>query len=507
MSIPNVNTGLQIKLGAALSYTALGLNILIGLFYTPWMIRSIGKADYGLYVLAMSVITLFIFDFGLSAAITRFIAGYLAEKRSDKIRDCLGIVYKIYFCLDGIIFLILAGIYFFIPLIYRELTPAELEKFKVVFVIASVFSVVSFPFIPVSGILNAYEKFIQVKACDLAHKLIIVASMSVCLLCGYGLYALVLVNAGAGILTIVLKLFCIRKFTDAKINFGYSNRTERNAILGYSGWVTVIVVAQRCIFNIAPSMLGMLSGTSDIAVFGIAMTLEAYVFTFASALNGMFLPMVSRITASEEKDLLPLMTKIGRIQIFIIGYLILGYFILGRIFIRLWVGPAFDAVYLCAALLILPSFFQLPQEIASTAVAVMNKVKYQAWVFVAMAIINLLFGFAVIPVWGVKGLSLSICIAYLIRTAGMNIIYYWVLNIDIFSFFRNTFVKLLPPLLAAALLGLGFNYLIPGSNWLFFFIKGMLFTAAYACVMYFLGMNQYERDLILKPVRKILTIK
>ena len=66
----------QLKVGAAISYMALGINILTGLFYTPWMIHTIGKANFGLYTLALSVISLFVFDFGLSSAVTRFIAKY-----------------------------------------------------------------------------------------------------------------------------------------------------------------------------------------------------------------------------------------------------------------------------------------------------------------------------------------------------------------------------------------------------------------------------------------------
>lgn len=48
--------------------------------------------------------------------------------------------------------------YFFIPQIYEELTPDEIERFKVVYSIAAVYSVLSFPFIPVNGILTAHEK-------------------------------------------------------------------------------------------------------------------------------------------------------------------------------------------------------------------------------------------------------------------------------------------------------------------------------------------------------------
>lgn len=49
----------QLKIGAAVSYIAVAFNIISGLLYTPWMVATIGKSQYGLYTLASSVITLF----------------------------------------------------------------------------------------------------------------------------------------------------------------------------------------------------------------------------------------------------------------------------------------------------------------------------------------------------------------------------------------------------------------------------------------------------------------
>ena len=105
----------QIRTGAIISYVALFLNIVIGLLYIPWMINTIGKADYGLYTLAMSVISLFVFDFGLGSAITRFVSKFLAEGRQDKVDCLLGMVFKLYLLVDLVILLGLAVIYFFLP--------------------------------------------------------------------------------------------------------------------------------------------------------------------------------------------------------------------------------------------------------------------------------------------------------------------------------------------------------------------------------------------------------
>ena len=97
----------QIKYGAIISYLALFVNVVIGLVYTPWVIASIGKADYGLYTLAMSIIGLLAFDFGLGNATTKFITQYLAEGRQDKVDNLLGLIYKLYLIVDVVIFGIL----------------------------------------------------------------------------------------------------------------------------------------------------------------------------------------------------------------------------------------------------------------------------------------------------------------------------------------------------------------------------------------------------------------
>ena len=492
----------QLKLGALLSYVAIAINIVTGLLYTPWMIHSIGRENFGLYTLAISVISLFVFDFGLSSAVTRFIAKYLAEGRQDKANNCLGLVYRLYFIIDIVLFLILVGVFFFIPQIYKELSPDEIQKFKVVYCVAALYSVISLPFIPVNGVLTAHEKFIQLKICEVAHKLIIVVVMSVCLLSGGGLYALVSVNALAGVLTILFKLYCVRRYTPQSVSFHYSNRSELREIVGFSGWVTVIAIAQRCIFNLAPSILGALSGSTAIAIMGIAITLEGYTFTFSSAINGMFLPKVTRIVAAENGDVLPLMIRVGRIMIYVVSLVIFGVIVLGQDFIHLWVGSDFKESYYCAVLIILPSLLQLPQDIGNQTIYAKNKVRKLSIVYVAMAVTNIVGAILLAPSLGALGICISICIAYFVRTIGMDVIFYCDLNINIFIFFRETFVKMLIPLVLSLLIGFGCNYMIPLHSWVGLAIKGFLFVLFFSVVMYMMSMNSFEKGLLASLFRK-----
>lgn len=494
----------QLKAGALISYIALGINILTGLFYTPWMIHSIGQANFGLFTLAMSVISLFIFDFGLSATVTRFISKYLAMKRQDLADKCLGIVYKLYMYIDIILFTVLCAVYFFIPRIYEELTADEIQSFKVVYSIAAVYSVLSFPFIPVNGILTAHEKIIQLKCADVFQKLFIVAAMTVCLLLGYGLYALVLINAVGGLLCIVYKLWCIGKYTKQRIVWKYSSKMELKELASYSGWVTVIALSQRCIFNLAPTILGITSGAVPIAILGVAMTIEGYCFTFANALNGIFLPKVTRILMDKNGNVLPLMIKVGRIQLIVVAFIITGVICFGQPFIILWVGEDFKVSYLCAVLLILPSLFHLPQTIGIESIYARNKVRNLAIVFIIMAVCNIIGAFILSPLFGAVGICISVCFVYIIRTLGLDWILSKDLNINMAIFFRATFLPLLPYIIIAGLIGAISTYVIYPFSWLLLIAEIILFSAVYFGFLFVWGMNGDERNLVLSPLQRLM---
>ena len=495
----------QLKAGALLSYLGLTINIVVGLLYTPWMINSIGKADYGLYTLALSVIHLFVFDFGIGQAVTRFIAKYLAEGNQEKANNSLGLVYKLYFYIDIVIFLILTGIYFFIPNIYKELTPDEIEKFKIIYIAVAFFSVLSFPFIPVNGVLTANEKFIQLKLCDLAHKLIIVFAMTTCLLLGYGLYALVWVNIIAGLLAIIFKLYFIKRDTHTSVNLSYQNKEEFHEILGFSGWVTLKSLAERMIFTLSPSILGMVAGSVEIALFGIANVIEGYVYSFAGALNGLFLPRVSKIAADKGGDMMPLMIRVGRLLFFIVGLVIVGFICVGQEFIDAWLGDGYEVTYFASVLIILPSLIYVPQEIGCSAIAVHNKVKHQAIVYIVMGISNVVLGYILAKSYGCLGLCAAIFIAYNIRNIGLEYIFIKELHLAIGQFFREVFFKMGLPMIASAIIGYSCHF-IPLFGWTGFVIKGSMVVISYAILMWIFALNKEEKILFVTPIKKIRKI-
>ena len=504
-----MNSSKQIKYGALMSYFAIAVNIISGLVYTPWMITKIGQGNYGLYTIASSLITLFVMDFGMSAAVGRFVSLYVAKGEQEKANDFMGLVYKLYAALDGIIFVALVVAYFLIETIYKQLTPEEIHTLKGLYIIVAIYSVVQFPFMNLNGILTAYEKFVQFKACELFHKIFIIVTVVGALLLGFGVEALVTANALSGLLTIALKLYVIRKHTALRSNFKFFDKSLLKDIFGFSVWTTVTTLMQRLIFNITPTIIAAVSVTGSVgtALFGLASTIEGYVYTFATAINGLFMPRISKIIVRGKKDeeLLPLMVKVGRLQLIITGLLTVGFITFGKVFVTdIWHKPDFAESYICAVLLILPSMFYLPMQIANTTLIVENKVKIQAFIFIVMGVANVILSIPLSKFFGAIGASTSICIAYFIRNILMVITHVKVLKIDMLSFFRQVYVKLLPHLILASVLGFVCQKFNPISNsYISFVVNGAVFVGFYFIIMWLHGFNAYEKELVLGTAKKI----
>lgn len=492
----------QIKLGAILSYLSIGINLIAGLIYTPWMINQIGKSDYGLYTLANSLITLFLIDFGLSAAVSRYVSKYIAQGQQKKADDFLGVVYKLYLIVDIVIFIALAVIYFFIDAIYIKLTPDEIAKFKVVYSIVAVYSVINFPFVTLNGILTAHEKFIQLKLADIIHRLLTVSLTVIALLNNMGLYALVTANALSGIIIIIYKYIVICKTTPTKVNFRFNDRGLYKSIFAFSFWSTVSTLAGRLIFNITPTILGIVASSAAIAVFGVITTIEQYSYMITSAINGMFMPKISRIYAGndENADIMPLMIKVGRFQFALNGLIAVGFAVVGKSFITLWMGADFSEAYIGILLVIIPGMFYNSLQIANTAMIVKNKVKEQAFIMLITGVINILCSFILSAFFGVIGASISIFFAYSIRAILYHIVHKKIMKLNIMYFIKKCYLKMLPSVVLTLLFGILINYLLSNDSWLSLCVRVLFITVIYIVSIFVFGFEKSERSSLLKKL-------
>ena len=484
-----MNNSRQIKYGAIISYLSIALNLIAGLVYTPWMIKHIGQSHYGLYTLATSLITLFLIDFGLSSATSRYLSTFHAEGNEEKASKYLGAIYKLYLAISAVILVALIVVYFLLGAIYTKLTPDELSQFRMIYIISASFSIINFPFITQNGILTAYEKFIPLKLADIIYRLLIVIITAISLILGGGLYALVTVHAIVGLIVIAYKFVAIRKFVPLRADFSKTDKTVYKDIFSFSSWVMIATLAQRLVFNITPTILGITTGSAAIAVFGIVTTIESNTFMVTGAINGLFMPKISRIYAGNDNDsdIMPLMINVGRFQFALMSLIVVVFGLIGKEFILLWMGEDYIEAYIGILLVIIPGLIFNSLQIANTALTVKNKVKTQAVISIIVGGVNIVLSLIFSTLFGVIGSCLSIFVAYTIRNIAYLIAHRKYTGVNIFQFIRKCYLRLLIPLIIALVTGSIINHCFATTGWIALIAKGGIISIIYIVSAYCLG--------------------
>lgn len=498
----------EIKIGALISYLTIVINIVLGLVYTPWTLKVIGSSDYGLYTLTSSLISIFLLDFGMSAAVARYISNFRAQKKQSSINAFVGLSVKFYAILCVLLSVVLLIIFLTIDSIYGGLTYNELFRFKIVFVINALFIILSFPVNICNGILNSYEKFIWLKSADILNKIGTVIITIVVLLSGGGLYALVFINGLLNLLTFVIKIIIVHLKTPVKISFEKDSSVSLKDIFTFSAWSTVNSLSQQMTTNLIPTVLGMTTSTLSITIYGFARTIEGYVYNITQAINGLFMPTVSRIIVEKEdaKEVLPLMVKVGRINQSVINLLMIGFIVLGDEFVKLWVGEEYIILYPSILLLILPYIISASQQIAGTSIVVLNKLKYISNINISVSCVSLLIAYFVSVPYGAVGVCTVVFVGLLVKAFCENIVYVRILKIDIIHFFKECHFKMLPGFILCLIISFFADKIIYVENigWISFFIKVVVISIIYLICMWLIAWNEYEKNLIKSSICKII---
>ena len=144
----------------------MGVSIVIGLIYTPIMIRILGKNEYGLYQTVASTISMLsLLSLGFNSGYIRYYARYKKEKDNNSI-DRLNGLFLIIFSIIGVVAL-LCGVFlsFNLTLIFdKGLTEKEYKIARVLMILLTANLSISFPASVFSNIISAHEQFIFLKA-------------------------------------------------------------------------------------------------------------------------------------------------------------------------------------------------------------------------------------------------------------------------------------------------------------------------------------------------------
>ena len=203
----------QIKVGAVLSYVNLLIGNIIPFIYTPIMLRLLGRAEYGLYGIAQSIMGYIgLLNFGIGGSIVRYLSKYRAAGDKEAEARVAGLFIKIFSVICVLI--LVAGFVFAanIQIYGRSLTAEELNTLQVLVILMTVNTAFFLPFSVFSSIVLAHERYIFNKLVGMLSCVAAPLLNLALLYCGYRSVGLVVSSTILNIVTYgIYTVYAVKK--------------------------------------------------------------------------------------------------------------------------------------------------------------------------------------------------------------------------------------------------------------------------------------------------------
>ena len=501
----------QLKVGVVLSYVSTGLNMLIQLFYTPVMIRLLGQSEYGLYTLVGSVVSyLSLFSLGFTGAYLRFYSQRKARNDAGGIAQLNGMFLTLFFAMSVTAFLCgMVLVQFPRQLFGTNLTESELSTAQILMAILVVNIALTFPSGLLDSIVGAHEKFLFQRIVTLIGVLCNPLLALPLLLMGFGSVAVVSVTTFITILKLVVNVFYCLKILHIQFSFREFDFHILKEIAEFSFFLFLNMIIDQINWSVDKFILGRVSGTSAVAIYGVGAQINSLVITFSTAISSVFAPRVNRIAAENPENrnqkFTELFTRVGRIQYLILMLIISGFVVFGKFFITdIYSTAEYAQAYPVALLLVVPACIPLIQNLGVEIQRSVNKHKIRSLIYFVMALFNVLISIPLAKKFGPVGSALGTAIGLILANGiVMNIYYQRGIGMDMRYFWRSI-VSLSKGMIIPALLGCWIMRTITFDNYIFYLAMIILYSAIYGLSMWFLGMNNEEKALAIQPIQKLI---
>ena len=491
----------------------MAIQILIGLIYTPVMIRLLGQSEYGLYnTVASTISMLSVLRLGFNNSYIRYYSIY-KKKCDTKAIDCLNGLFIVIFSFIGIIAFI-CGLFLTknLSLVFSNgLTADEYKIARVLMILLTINLAISFPMSVFSNIISAHEKFVFLKCMEIIKN--VLGPMVTLPLLLMGLRSISMVSVSIIVSLIADVCYVIYVFLVLKNKFAFEKPEKGlfSDLFAYTVFIAIELIVDQINWNIDKILLARYRGTVMVAVYSVGYSLYTYYQTFSSSISGVFTPRIHEIVNSgisienQRTELTGLFTKVGRIQFLILGLIASGVVFFGRFFIvRIWAGRGYEDSYIVALLLIIPASIALIQNLGIEIQRAEFKHQFRSIVYVGMACINLIMSIILCKKYGAIGSAIGTAVSLVVANGCvMNVYYHKKCNLDII-YFWNSIRKLATGMIIPVIFGGMMQVLLKTNSIVIYLLEILMYVLVYAVSMWKTGMNTYEKNLFQSVFGRII---
>ncbi len=394
------------------SWFSLGVNILVGIFLSPFILHRLGNTAYGAWVLAFSVTGYYgLFDLGIRSSVIRYVSTYTSTNDIEGLSKLINTSLAGYTVIGAAAMMVTLVVSMYLGSLFRM--PADfLPTARVLFLMVGTAVALGFPAGVFGGILEGLNRFYFVNATNLVSTLLRAMLIVLALTHGYGLLMVAFVTVALPLLGCMVRAVIVLRLLPLRFGWKYLDRGSLREIASYSSVSFMLMIAYKLRFKTDEVILSTFLSVAAVTFFSNADRLVDYTVEVVSSLAQIFVPMSGQSDAKGDMDRLRKIFVAGNRACALIVFPITATLIvLGKSVITAWVGARYvTACYPVMLVLLIPSTFVLAQAASPRILYGMARHQTLAWVTGMEGIANVILSIILIRPYGIIGDALGTAI-------------------------------------------------------------------------------------------------
>jgi len=379
--------------------------------------RSLKPADYGLFFAVFIFISYFEMfrDFGLNAALVKYIAEFKVKKREDLIKSSLASAFIIQLVSAMVLVIFLFLISDFLAINYfKDLRAGLLIKILSLFLVFNVFDDIQ------RKIVHGHHKMHMLALLEFGRNSFILILSILFLSMGLSVLAPTYAYIFSPILTALIFIpIIIRSFNFFNAKWAITKKLIKKMFL--FGIPSIFATFADKIIAFADILIltffvGLTTNVSmeKVGIYNVVIPTALLLLYFARGIALVMMPLSSELWVKKEKE--KLSDGLGRLHkysLIIVIPVALVMISFSKLYLEFFFGKEYSPGALALQIILIGTIFFTLAKINNTVIQNIGKPKIVAKIIGFAALLNILLNFLLIPIYGIVGAAIATTITYI----------------------------------------------------------------------------------------------
>jgi O-antigen/teichoic acid export membrane protein len=398
-------------------YVTIAVELFLGLVMLPINTRYLGQSDYGLWMLAASIVAYFpVLELGYCGAMDRFVAHYRALRNASAINEIASTLVFVYAAIGVTAFAVVVVIAWHLG-DWFGLTSAQARTGGIVLLLVGAQFGVGMPFATFGAVVNGFQRTVLNSIVGTVVALAVAAVNLAVVFAGGGLVELVAAMTATRMIGYAAyRRNAYRVFPILRIRPSHFRLSRLREVTRFSVFMLIQDAAGKMNYASDPIVIAAVLSTGAVAIWTVAQRLADIVLQLTNQLNDVLFPIVVDCDSAQRndrlKDLLVQGTRLSLASSLpVAGTLAL----LAEPVVIGWAGPAFRSSAVLVEILAVVVLVRVGSSTAATVLRGAGHLRLLANSNLVAACLNVALSVVLIRTHGLPGVAFATLITTTIR--------------------------------------------------------------------------------------------